>query len=178
MANELPESSSVDATTRYRIGVLLYFRNEAGDLLLIKRRRTPHVGLWCAIGGKLEMKTGESPFECACREGSEEVGVELLDEDLKLRCMVAEKDYEGTGHWLMFIFEVQKRLVELPEEIDEGEFGFFSIESLEELDMPPLDRKILLERVLSQETSKMSILRMDDGVMSANASILEEETIG
>lgn len=132
----------------FRIGTLLYFRNEAGRLLLIRRKRRPNLGLWCAIGGKLEMADGESPYECATREAKEEVGVELRCSDLFLKCILSEKNYEGTGHWLMFVFLVQRRLKELPAGIPEGEFAFFDIADLDSVEMPDMDREVLKERVL------------------------------
>ncbi len=149
---------------RYRIGVLLYFRSEEGRILLIRRSKRPNIGLWCAVGGKLEMESGESPFECAKREAGEEVGIELSDSDLSLRCMLSEENYEGTGHWLMFLFEVHKRLPELPENIEEGIFGFFDVEELPALEMPPLDRSILLERILDQDAADFHVLRATEGV--------------
>ena len=133
----------------YRIGVLLYFRSLDGRLLLIRRRKAPNRDLWCAIGGKLEMETGESPFECARREAEEEVGMEIDDSDLSLRCILSEVDYEGTGHWLMFIFAVEKRLACLPSDIEEGEFGLFEKSELPDLSMPALDKSILTDRILN-----------------------------
>src|SRR5690606_25197196 len=72
------------SATRFRIGALLCFRDAAGRLLLIERARQPNQGLWCAVGGKLEMPTGESPYECAVREAREEVGARLSAADLRL----------------------------------------------------------------------------------------------
>ena len=67
-------TKQVETNSRFRIGVLLYFRDEKGRILLICRKRPPNRGLWCPVGGKLEMATGESPYECAAREAAEEVG--------------------------------------------------------------------------------------------------------
>ena len=64
----------------FKISVLVFLRDGAGRLLLIKRRKAPNLGCWSPIGGKLEMGRGESPFECAARETKEEVG---LDAELK-----------------------------------------------------------------------------------------------
>ncbi len=154
------ESSSNEQGSRFRIGTLLYFRDESGRLLLIRRKRPPNLGLWCAVGGKLEMPTGESPYECAIREAAEEVGVSLRSSDLALRCVLSEKDYEGTGHWLMFVFQVTRPLVALPAQIEEGEFRFFDSEELEAAEMPSLDRQILFERILADAQS-LHFLRSD-----------------
>lgn len=163
---------------RFRIGVLLYFRDRAGRLLLIQRRRQPNKGLWCSVGGKLEMPTGESPYECAIREAKEEVGVELVASDLALRCMLSEKNYEQTGHWLMFIFEVSKPLDSLPPDIDEGCFGFFEIEKLGFVEMPELDRRILLDRILSKDTKALHFLRAEEGTDRNPDLLVEEARIG
>ena len=144
-------SSSEDGLKRrYRIGVLLYIRGADGRILLIKRKRSPNAGLWCAVGGKLEMAVGESPYECAAREAREEVGLELMSTDLKLRCMLSEENYEGSGHWLMFIFLIDTGLSETPDAIDEGDFSFFEEPNLHDLEMPTMDRYILMKFVLGE----------------------------
>lgn len=158
--------------SRFRIGTLLYFRDLAGRLLLMRRERVPNRGLWCAVGGKLEMESGESPYECACREASEEVGVDLRAGDLSLRCILSEKDYEGTGHWLMFVFEVSRPLVGLPASIEEGAFRFFELADLSDLAMPELDRSILLERIL-RVGKDLHLLRSDGD----SATLVEESRV-
>ena len=175
---EQAKSEPGSNATRYRVGVLLYFRNEDGKVLLIKRAKRPNLGLWCAIGGKLEMDTGESPFECARREAMEEVGVDLSDEDLAMRCMLSEESYEGTGHWLMFLFEIRKRLSSLPEAIDEGEFGFFDVEELPGLEMPPLDRAIAISRILNPDAPAFSVLRAPHGAENDPDMLECVETVG
>ncbi|MEM9158495.1 MAG: NUDIX hydrolase [Verrucomicrobiota bacterium] len=158
---------------RYRIGVLLYFRDELGRVLLIRRSKAPNVGLWCAVGGKLEMASGESPYECACREGREEVGVKLEAGDLDLRCVLAEKEYEATGHWLMFVFQVKQALKSLPADIDEGQFSFFQVGELNSLAMPRFDRSVLLDRILNPDAAKLHWIKMDE---RENQSV--EEVLG
>lgn len=175
---EQRKTDTGSAMKRYRIGVLLYFRNEAGQVLLIRRSKRPNLGFWCAVGGKLEMESGESPFECAIREAREEVGIRLKDEDLSLRCALSERDYEGTGHWLMFLFEIRKRLSSLPHPIDEGVFGFFDLKELPGLKMPPLDRKIAIERILNLDASAFSVLRAPEGSESDPKRLVVEQETG
>ncbi len=171
--------SAAAEATRYRIGALLYFRDAAGRVLLIQRRRQPNLGLWCAVGGKLEMATGESPFECAVREAKEEVGVALTAADLALRCMVAERSYQESGHWLMFVFLVRPPLPGLPASIDEGCFQFFPAEELESVAMPALDRCMLRERVLKAGSSgALHILRAGPEAEADPTLVVEEERIG
>ncbi len=164
--------------SRYRVGVLLYFYSKDGRILLIRRRKAPNLGLWCAVGGKLEMSEGESPAECARREALEEVGVSIEDSDLRLRCMLSEKDYEGTGHWLMFVYEIRDLLDTLPAEIDEGEFAFFPISELESLEMPPLDKRLLLECFANPSASEFHSIHVGDASGGGSPAYAIEESIG
>lgn len=126
---------------QYKISVLVFLKDEQGRFLLIQRSKEPNRGLWSPIGGKLEMAVGESPFECAVRETREETGLEIACEDLHLFCMAAEKAYEGTGHWLMFLFDCAKAAPLPPEAIEEGTFAFFRREEIDRLDVPSTDRE-------------------------------------
>ena len=89
------------------------------------------------------METGESPYECARREVGEEIELTLKDEDLHCFGYISEKSYEGSGHWLMFLFDCKKRIEALPKEIDEGQFRFFSRAAIDELEIPETDRTLL-----------------------------------
>ena len=134
----MPMSSS--SQRPFKISVLVFVRDRQERFLLLQRTREPNKGLWSPIGGKLEMSAGESPFECAIRETKEEIGVTLTEADLHLFCMISEKDYEGTGHWLMFLFNCRKPLDDLPEAIDEGVFAFFTRPEIDKLALPETDR--------------------------------------
>jgi 8-oxo-dGTP diphosphatase len=127
----------------YKISVLVFIRDPADRLLLMLRKKEPNRGLWSCIGGKLEMDLGESPFECAIRETREECAMELRTEDLHLFCTIAEKNYEGRNHWLMFLFDCRRTLAALPPEIDEGAFAFHAPEDIDALPVPETDRQAL-----------------------------------
>ena len=73
----------------------------------------------------------------------EEVGLKLKDEDLKLFGYVSEKAYEGSSHWLMFMFDCFVQVKSLPEEINEGHFGFFNRKEIDKLSIPPTDHKLV-----------------------------------
>jgi 8-oxo-dGTP diphosphatase len=127
----------------YKLAVLVFLENRAGEHLLLLRAKAPNLGVWSPIGGKLETALGESPFECAVRETHEEVGLEISAADLHLFAMIAEKAYEGQSHWLMFLFRCKKPLAALPPDISEGKFGFFSREQINALPLPETDRTAL-----------------------------------
>jgi len=125
----------------YRIATLLYCFSERDEVLLLERAQEPNLGLWSPCGGKLHTEEGESPYACACREAREELGVELSPSDLHLTGLVSEHGYQGQSHWLMFLFEVKRRLRELPQAHREGRFEFFSCGALAGLKLPQTDRE-------------------------------------
>jgi 8-oxo-dGTP diphosphatase len=131
------------AALPYKIAVLVFLENSAGEHLLLLRAKPPNKGVWSPIGGKLEMDTGESPFECAVRETREETGHEVQTSDLHLFSVIAEKAYEGETHWLMFLFRCRKPIGGLPRDMAEGNFGFFAREAIRSLPIPETDRSAL-----------------------------------
>lgn len=127
----------------YKISVLVFIENRAGELLLMRRNKSPNFGCWTPIGGKLEMAVGESPFECAVRETFEETGLRIATDDLHLFAMIAEKAYEGETHWLMFLFRCRRPIEALPPDITEGRFAFHSRTDIDRLALPDTDRTAL-----------------------------------
>lgn len=123
----------------YIVSTLLYCFNEVGEVLLMERTREPNVGMWSPCGGKVIMELGESPYVAACREAEEEVGLKLAVSDLHLTGIVSEAGYQGQAHWLMFLFEVKRRLKVLPPPHAEGRFEFVAREKLGERRIPRSD---------------------------------------
>ena len=127
----------------YKVATLLYCFNEQDEVLLLERAQEPNLGFWSPCGGKLHTDIGESPYACACREAKEELGIKLSASDLHLAGLVSEHGYQGQNQWLMFLFEVTKKLKSLPPVHREGRFGFFAREALPGLRIPQTD----LERI-------------------------------
>ena len=125
----------------FRVATLLFVFSPQDEVLLLKRRQQPNLGLWSPCGGKVRTDFGESPYACACREAGEEMGMDLGPRDLHLNGLVSEHGYEGQAHWLMFLFEVRPRLKRTPAPIREGEFRFFARSALKRLPLPITDRK-------------------------------------
>jgi 8-oxo-dGTP diphosphatase len=122
-----------------QIATLLYCFNERDEVLLLERAQEPNLGLWSPCGGKLHTDQGESPYACACREAAEELGLGLGPSDLHLTGIVSEHGCLGQSHWLMFLFEVKKRLAILPPACREGRFEFFPRSALESVRRPQTD---------------------------------------
>lgn len=133
----------------YKIAVLVYVYNDAGELLLLHRLKEPNKDLYSPIGGKLEQATGESPYACALREITEEIGVSLSLSDIRLLGLVSEKGYHngwalsGASHWLMFCFEVTKRLNFPGRVMEEGRLEWVSLSAIDQLKIPATDRQVI-----------------------------------
>lgn len=125
----------------YKIATLLYCFSERDEVLLLERAKEPNRGLWSPCGGKLHTEAGESPYACACREAYEEIRLRLDPFDLHLTGIVSEHGCHGQAHWLMFLFEVRRRLMRLPPPHREGHFQFFPASALATLKLPETDRE-------------------------------------
>ena len=125
----------------YKISTLLYCFNTSDEVLLMERRKEPNRGLWSPCGGKLKTEIGESPYACACREAGEEIGLEIPPTGLHLAGIISEHGYERQTHWLMFLFEVKRKLTRLPAANHEGRFEFFPPGRLKQLQLPQTDRE-------------------------------------
>lgn len=161
----------------FKISVLVFMRNRRGELLLLERAKEPNIGCWSPIGGKLEMSEGESPFQTAIRETGEETGLAITEQDLHLFCMITEKGYEASTHWLMFLFECKKPLHALPASIEEGRFAFFPDGKIDDLPVPETDRQLLWP-IYREKRKGFCVLRADCHQGMPQAVVVEEQLEG
>ena len=92
--------------------------------------------------------------------------------------MLSEKEYEETGHWLMFVYEIKKRLSSIPSSIGEGRFNFFNIGDLDELEMPWLDKLILTDKLLDPDGEEFHAIHVSCQEASDAGVVIVEESIG
>jgi 8-oxo-dGTP diphosphatase len=100
----------------YKISVLVFIENAAGEQLLMLRAKQPNLGV---------------------------TGLVVTPDQLHLFAMIAEKAYQGDTHWLMFLFRCRKPIAALPPDIAEGKFAFFSREQIKDLPIPETDKAAL-----------------------------------
>ncbi len=127
----------------YRIATLVYIFDNQGRTYLLERKRSPNLGLLSPIGGKLEQAQGESPYQCAARELREEADISVPVEALRLMGLVAERSFEGTGHWLMFCFELLSPLLPVERDMPEGSMRWIEVASLDGCNIPKTDREVI-----------------------------------
>jgi len=137
----------------YKLATLCDLRDEAGRVLLIRRKKSPNQGLCSPIGGKLDMESGESPAQCAAREIREEAGLDLPTSRLHLLGLISERSYEDSGHWLLFYFRVLGVAKVEPRELEEGWLEWHDPDALDGLPLPETDRRIFWPLVREHDTT-------------------------
>ncbi|WP_313892992.1 8-oxo-dGTP diphosphatase [Psychrobacillus sp.] len=127
-----------------RIANLLICKDN--EVLLLKK---PRRNWYVAPGGKME--TGESIFEAAVREFTEETNTVPIKPYLKgIYTMVIEEDGKRVDEWMLFTF-VAKDLEGTPfQETKEGILEWHPVEELHKLPMAEGDRTNLLFAVHEQ----------------------------
>ena len=127
----------------YTIAVLCYLFDRRGRVLLLHRKKTPNQDLYSPVGGKLDQHLGESPAACAIREIQEETELAVTHADLHLTGMVSEYGYDGTGHWLMFLYEVTRPVQVQRTDFAEGRLEWHPPDSIRDLPIPQTDRLVI-----------------------------------
>jgi len=140
-----------DSTLPHRLAVLVDLRSDDGRVLLLHRLKAPNKGLCSPIGDKVHTDLGESPAQCARRETMEEVGLDLDPGRFHLSGLIAERGYEGQGHWLLFYYRVLGTVWVEPHEMREGRLEWFTPGEIDGLSLPETDRKIFWPLVRKHE---------------------------
>ncbi len=135
----------------YKLASLCDLRDKDGRILLLRRKKSPNLGLCSPIGGKLDMSTGESPAQCAQREIHEEAGIHVPMDRLFLGALISEQAFEGKGHWLMFYYRVLGPVWVEPQDIREGRLDWFKPAEVDRLPLPETDRRIIWPMIRKHE---------------------------
>ena len=112
------------------VGCGVAILNEAGDLLLIQRRKAPQAGHWGLPGGKVDFF--EDTRTTAAREVQEELGVTATIGELL--CLTEEHHEEETGryHWVSPVYRAASFEGEpvLKEPDKHSGLGWFALDAL------------------------------------------------
>ena len=109
---------------------------ENNQVLLMRRKKEPNLGLWVAPGGKVE--AGESPYDCAARELQEETG--LKANKLRFRGLITEVSPQPDWQWMLFLYVTNDFSGNLIGDHREGEFSWWPVEETDNLSIPQSDR--------------------------------------
>jgi len=114
------------------VGAVVF--NEAGEVLLIKRGKAPHFGRWMVPGGRLEW--GETLEQATIREVREETGIDI-EIDSFLEIIEAIIPGDGGFHYVIMDYAARAVSGSLAAGSDALEAAWFSLDSLESLDLTP-----------------------------------------
>lgn len=160
----MPDTTVDHHLLPYRIAVLCYLYDHAGNVLLLHRRKMPNRDMYSPVGGKLEVRTGEGPHACARREVMEETGIDLAPEHLRLAGIVSETAYQQEMHWLIFLFEVTRSIDHAEIEhmdFDEGALEWVPPDMVPALDIPETDRRIMWPMVNTHRGGGFFMVHVD-----------------
>jgi 8-oxo-dGTP diphosphatase len=110
--------------------------DEDTETLLIHKKRGVGSGQWVGPGGKVE--EAETPKECVVREVREEVGIDVLDPEKAGEFVYRSDDWDAVVH----VFRATE-YAGTPEETDEADPEWFSVDDLPFDEMWPTDREWL-----------------------------------
>ncbi len=114
-------------------------QNEDGAFLLQKRPEgRAMAGLWEFPGGKIE--EGESPEVALARELLEELAISVSVADLAPSCF-ASAPLENRQ--LLLLLYLCRKWEGVPQAVESPELGWFSVNAMRNLPMPPADLPLL-----------------------------------
>ena len=137
----------MDGNARPVVGVGAVVRRD-GRILLVKRARPPHAGLWAIPGGRV--RWGETLQAAAEREILEETGVRIRAGDPVHAFDLVERDGEGrvTRHYVVIDLAAEYLGGEPRAGSDAADAGWFSEGELAALPLNP-DTAALIRRLRS-----------------------------
>ena len=140
-------------------GTLLFVRQD-DQVLLIRKKRGHGAGKINGPGGKVD--PGESALDAAVRETQEEVGVQVLDAELKGRFVFVDL---VAPQWLGYVY-LAHRFVGTPVSTEEADPAWYAVDALPFGEMWDDDR-FWLPRLLEGERLQGEFL-FDDGRLLAH----------
>lgn len=131
----------------------LAFLVKQDKVLLLNRNKSPWMGAWNGVGGKIHMN--ETPLACIVREIAEETGLLVKPEDVMPKGVVTwdSFDAQGSGLYMFVVYLADDTEYHTPRVVDEGILDWKSIAWASDMNNQGIARNIpyFLPTVLEDE---------------------------
>lgn len=131
----------------------LAFLKRKDEILLLNRNKSPWMGSWNGVGGKLQ--EGETPLECILREIKEETGIDVEPSKIQEKGFLTWEQFKALGNGLyLFLVELDPEFeYNTPVKVSEGILDFKKIDWITSLDNEGIAKNIphFLPNVLNRE---------------------------
>lgn len=145
---------------KYTLGFLI----KDNQILMLNRNRSPWMGSWNGLGGKIE--GNETPRACIHRETLEETGLDLDISKFIFKGNVTWDDFDAMGHGLyIYIYYLDTNIqISTPLKVEEGILDFKDISWISSFDNEGVAKNIpyFLPSVLTDDINYNYYCRFKD----------------
>ena len=120
----------------------LAFLIRQNDVLLLNRNKSPWMGAWNGVGGKIH--DGETPRSCIVREIEEETGIKVDTKDVIAKGTVTWNQFnaKGSGLHLFVVYMPHDFDYPTPKVVDEGILDWKTIDWASDMENQGIARNI------------------------------------
>ena len=125
------------------VGVGVVTFNDEKKVLLVKRGNEPSQGLWSIPGGLVQL--GERVRDAGIREVKEECNLDVEPEDVisVVDLILKDKEEKVKYHYVLIDYLAKYIDGHLTPQSDVTDAGWFSLQELDQLEIPEVTRNIL-----------------------------------
>lgn len=126
--------------TMFHYTLAFLVRND--EVLLLNRHKSPWMGAWNGVGGKIQ--PNETPKQCIKREIAEETGIHIAIDDIIDKGSLTWNIFDAKGNGLyLFVVHLSKDLIyQTPKVVDEGILDWKKISWASDMDNQGIARNI------------------------------------
>jgi len=156
----------------------LAFLKRKDEILLLNRNKSPWMGAWNGVGGKIQ--GNETPLQCVIREIEEETMIQVSEKEVQFKGILTWERFEALGNGLyIFLVNLPEDLAySCPKRVSEGILDFKIIEWINNFDNEGIAKNIpyFLPNVLYEEKNYLYHCIFNEHYLeSVTTTLLEEE---